>query len=123
MPVWSFEELMNVRGDVISEAEATFHYAVVGGSARNFLVNFPSGNVISSVVADSLHWIFDGIRYPKEFKSVFDGYCRLISRDLGKWKFSTVSCDIIQMVTAIGLLRRWRSLPPTSKIIRKPQHL
>jgi len=83
MPVWSFEELMNVRGDVISEAEATFHYAVVGGSARNFLVNFPSGNVISSVVADSLHWIFDGIRYPKEFKSVFDGYCRLISRDLG----------------------------------------
>lgn len=35
MPLFSFEELVSIRGDV-SEKEATFRYEVFGSSARNF---------------------------------------------------------------------------------------
>lgn len=57
MPLFSFEELMAIKGNM-SEAEAIFRYQVFGGSARNVMNTGPaSGGEQLEIVEKSMCWM------------------------------------------------------------------
>jgi hypothetical protein len=83
MTVWSYEELCEIRGDLTLD-EAEFRYLIVGGSARNFRRRFPSAVKTLEFVESVMSRAMRGTDYQTRFRDTFDGYCRLISRELNK---------------------------------------
>ena len=81
MPIWSFEELLAIKG-TMAENEAAFRFVVVGGSARNFLMIFPRSVHALPIVQDIMNWISRGTTWEADFQDTFDGYCRAISQEL-----------------------------------------
>lgn len=77
MGLFSFEELVAIRGEM-TEEEALFRYTIVGGSARNFKTMFPKEVAVLDFVMDVIDWIIKGTNWRQSFRDTFDGYCRFI---------------------------------------------
>ena len=110
MAIWTLEELLVIRG-TMSREEAEFRFAVIGGSARNFLRSFPDDVYVLPLVQEIMDWITESSTWKADFKDTFEGYCRAISQELSSCTTADSSYAVFNSLMRHSVMgeSRWAS--------------